>query len=128
MTTHLTSSYTILYKKLTHLSTLMLSFPVGCGGADGLVKSITLESEAYAIQQGPAGPYGLCAQTHTHTHIRPGIPLRASYPWRRQKIEHLGYMGLLQNCIKQSHKHNEKPAYLHFAWYNTNFCKHIKMK
>jgi len=126
MTTHLTSSYTILYKKLTHLSTFILSFPVGCGGADGLGKSITLESEAYATYSKVQLAHMACV--HKHTHTRPGIPPRASYPWRRQKIEHLGYMGLLQNCIKQSHKHNEKPAYLHFAWYNTNFCKHIKMK
>lgn len=67
LTTHLTSAYNILCKKFTHL-TFILSFPVWCGGADGLGKSITAESEAYATYSKVQLAHMPLTHSHTHTH------------------------------------------------------------
>lgn len=67
MTTHLTSAYNTLCKKLTHLTTFILSFPVGCGGADGLGKSIAAESEAYATYSKVQLAHMPFTHSHTHT-------------------------------------------------------------
>ncbi len=105
--------------------TFILSSSVGCGGADGLEKSITAESEAYATYLKIQLAH--MPLTHTHLSIKPDIP-SGHFILRKGNTEHLDYLDLLQNCIQQSCKHNEKCAYLHFHWYkHIWFSIHIKI-